>query len=140
MLKSWLVVLSLLSLGFAAEARYEFVKPEVREATIQEINEALFVHYDSLGANEQWGVGMSCALGRLQNLVREAKALAIDSEAGVIVADSGYRYHLIRGEVRSVLKVSFTPNTEKILIAQVTEQDKRGKVTTCSTRDKLFDF
>ena len=139
-MRQFMAVLSLLIISFTAQAGYQRVEDKMRDTTVEEINDALRAHYNTLSSNEKWGVGMGCAIGRLHNLVKQSKSILIDSEAGQILTDSGYQFHLFRGQVRYRLKISFVPNSQEILVAQVTSTAKNGDVRTCSTRDKLFNF
>ena len=135
-----LILLFTVAFSLSAQAGYQRVEDKMRDTTVEEINDALRAHYNTLSSNEKWGVGMGCAIGRLHNLVKQSKSILIDSEAGQILTDSGYQFHLFRGQVRYRLKISFVPNSQEILIAQVTSTAKNGGVRTCSTRDKLFNF
>lgn len=106
--------------------------------TQQAIVQAIHNHYDSLTTNEQWGVGMGCALGRLENHLKNAKSIRINEETGLILAEVDYTPHIIKGPTRYSMYINFAPGTQEISKITVIATSKSGLKSSCSTRDGLL--
>lgn len=133
-------ILGLLIMSSTASAGFVRVDATDREMVVDGLNEAILQHYQSLGLNEQYGVGMGCTLGRMQNLVRESKSILLDEKRGIVHVDSGSRPNLFRGDVHFRLVAIFSLKTEQIQVVKILSTDKDGNTSICSTRDKLLKF
>lgn len=133
-------ILGLLIMSSTASAAFVRVDSTDRQMAIDGLNQAILEHYQSLSLNEQYGVGMSCALGRLQILVKEAKNILIDEQKGLVHLDGGTRPNLFRGDVHYRLLAVYSLKTEQIEVVKVLATDKDGRTSICSTRNKLIDL
>lgn len=133
-------ILGLLIMSSTANAGFVRVDTADKQMVTDGLIQAIQQHYDSLNLNEKYGVGMDCALGRLQNHVKEAKNILLDEEKGLVHVDSGTRPHLFRGSVHYRLLAVFSLKTEQIQVVKVLATDRDGRTSICSTRDKLLKF